>query len=131
MKGFIGNIEKITEQNKDFRRVLYTAGHIQLVVMSLRPGEDIGEEVHKLDQFLRVESGRGVAAIDGVKHVLAAGSGVIVPAGARHNLINTSQRKPLKLYTIYGPPAHKDKVLRKTKVDAETKEEHFDGKTTE
>ncbi len=131
MKGFIENIERITEENEAFRQVLYTAAHIQLVVMSLRPGEDIGEEVHKLDQFLRVESGTGVAVIDGVQHKIAKGSGVIVPAGARHNLINTSQQHPLKLYTIYGPPAHRDGVVRKTKVTAETIEEHFDGKTTE
>lgn len=131
MKGFIGNIEKLTEQNESFRKVLYTAKHVQLVVMSLRPGEDIGEEVHKLDQFLRVESGSGVAIIDGVQHEISAGSGVIVPAGARHNLMNTSQKGELKLYTIYGPPAHKDGTLRKTKVDATVQEEHFDGKTTE
>lgn len=131
MKGFIGDIEKITEANENFREVLYTARHLQLVVMSLRPGEDIGEEVHKLDQFLRVEAGVGMAIIDGVQHKIMKGSGVVVPAGARHNLINTSQQHPLKLYTIYGPPAHRDGVVRKTKVTAETIEEHFDGKISE
>jgi mannose-6-phosphate isomerase-like protein (cupin superfamily) len=130
-KGFVGNIEKLSEENEDFRRVLYTAKHEQLVLMSLRPGEDIGEEVHDLDQFLRIEHGEGVVIMNDIRHELSSGFAIIVPAGTKHNIINTSQTKPMKLYTVYGPPAHKDKVVRKTKVDAEMKEEHFDGKTTE
>jgi mannose-6-phosphate isomerase-like protein (cupin superfamily) len=131
MKGFVGNIEKLSEENENFRKVLYTAKHEQLVLMSLRPGEDIGEEVHKQDQFLRVEHGSGVVILDGVKHEIKSGFAIVVPAGAKHNIINTSQAKPMKLYTLYGPPAHKDKVIRKTKAEAEINEEHFNGKTTE
>ncbi len=130
-KGFVGNIEKLSEENEDFRRVLYTAKHEQLVLMSLRPGEDIGEEVHELDQFLRIEHGEGAVILNDMRHELSAGFAIIVPAGVKHNIINTSQTDAMKLYTVYGPPEHKDKVVRKTKVDAELKEEHFDGKTTE
>lgn len=131
MKGFVGNIEKLSEENENFRKVLYTANNEQLVLMSLRPGEDIGEERHDLDQFLRVEHGSGVVILDGVQHEIKSGFAIIVPAGTTHNIVNTSQTKPMKLYTLYGPPAHKDKVVRKTKAEAEISEEHFDGKTTE
>ena len=131
MKGFVDNIEKITEENSNFRKVLYTAHHSQLVVMSLKPKEEIGMEVHKLDQFFRIEKGVGRVVIDGVKHVIRSGTAIIVPAGAKHNVINTSSKRPLRLYTIYSPPEHMDKVIRKTKAEAEAKEEHFNGKTTE
>jgi len=132
MKGYVTNIEKATEENENFRQVLYTAKHSQLVLMSLKPGEEIGEEVHdNIDQFFRFEDGKGEVVIDGVEHMVEDGSAVIVPAGARHNVINTSSDEPLKLYTIYSPPEHQDGVLRVTKAEAEAKEEHFDGKTTE
>lgn len=130
MKGYIQNIEQATLQNSDFRRVLYTAKNIQLVLMSLEAGEDIGEEVHQLDQFLRVEQGEGKAILDGVETPVADGSAIIVPAGARHNVINTGSG-PMKLYTLYGPPAHRDGVVRATKEEAGSQEEHFDGTTTE
>lgn len=131
MKGFIVNIEKVSLQNDNFRKVLYTAHNCQLVVMSLKPGEDIGEEVHKLDQFFRCEAGKGKAILDGVTHEISAGFSVIVPAGVKHNIINTSSDKHLKLYTLYSPPNHRDGVIHKTKADAEANEEHFDGVTTE
>ena len=132
MKGFKSNIEKDTLKNNDFRRVLYTGRNSQLVLMSLRPGEEIGEEVHKtIDQFLRFEKGEGTVSIDGAKHKIGDGDAVIVPAGARHNVINTSKTTELKLYTIYSPPEHQDGTVRKTKADALAKPEEFDGKTTE
>ena len=132
MKGFKSNIEKDTVGNSNFRRVLYTGKHSQLVLMNLKPGEDIGEEVHNtIDQFLRFEKGEGVVSIDGVKHKVADGDAVIVPAGAMHNVTNTSKIKELKLYTIYSPPEHQDGTVRKTKADAVAKPEEFDGKTTE
>jgi mannose-6-phosphate isomerase-like protein (cupin superfamily) len=132
MKGFKSNIEKDTLSNKDFRRVLYTGKNSQLVLMNLRPGEEIGEEAHEtIDQFLRFERGEGVVSIDGVKHRVGDGDAVIVPAGARHNVINTSKTTELKLYTIYSPPEHQDGTVRKTKADALAKPEEFDGKTTE
>lgn len=131
MKGYVDNIEKITLENRNFRKVLYTGKHSQLVVMSLAPGEDIGEEVHSLDQFLRVEAGSGKAVLDGVEHQIADGSAIVVPAGTRHNIINGSQAEPMKLYTIYSPPEHMDGVVRATKAEAMAQEEHFDGKTTE
>lgn len=133
MKGFVDNIEKISEENKNFRRVLYTAKFSQLVVMSLKPQEDIGEEVHDLDQFLRIEEGEGKAILDGVEYDIRDGYAVVVPAGTRHNIINTSSDKDLKLYTLYSPPNHKDGTVHVTKAEAEAKEneEHFDGKTTE
>lgn len=131
MKGFIQDIEALTEGNADFRRVLYTGAHLQLVLMALRPGEAIGEEVHPdRDQFFRVETGEGEAWIDGVRTGIKSGDGVVVPAGARHNLVNTGAG-PLKLYTLYGPPEHRDGVVRATKAEAEAQEEHFDGRTTE
>jgi len=132
MKGFKSNIEKDTLKNNDFRRVLYTGRNSQLVLMNLRPGEEIGEEVHEtIDQFLRFEKGEGIVSIDGIKHKVGDGDAVIVPAGARHNVINTSKTMELKLYTIYSPPEHQDGTVRKTKADALAKPEEFDGKTTE
>lgn len=131
-KGFVANIEKETTKNKDFRRVLYTGKFSQLVLMALRPGEEIGEETHDdVDQFFRFEEGEGAVVIDGVKHAVKDGSAVVVPSGARHNVINTSKTADLKLYTIYSPPEHQDKVIRKTKQEAMAKEEHYDGKPTE
>jgi mannose-6-phosphate isomerase-like protein (cupin superfamily) len=131
MKGFVDDIEKLTEDNDDFRRVLYTGKHLQLVLMSLKPGEEIGAEVHEdHDQFFRFEDGKGEVEIDGVRTKVKSDDAVIVPAGARHNVINTGD-EPLKLYTIYGPPDHRDGVVHKTKAEAEASEEHFDGKTTE
>jgi mannose-6-phosphate isomerase-like protein (cupin superfamily) len=129
MKGFVDDIEKLTEENNDYRRVLYTGKHLQLVLMALQPGEEIGEEVHEdRDQFFRVEDGKGQVWIDGVRHEIKDDDAIIVPAGARHNVVNTGG-EPLKLYTVYGPPEHRDGVRQPTKAD-ET-EEHFDGKTTE
>lgn len=128
MKGYILNIEEETLKNKDYRRVLYTAKNCQLVLMSIKPGEEIGEEVHHLDQFIRIEAGEGKAIMDGVEHALCAEHAIIVPAGMHHNVINTGAND-LKLYTIYSPPEHKDGVIQHTKADEH--EEHFDGKTTE
>ena len=132
LKGYVVVLEKETKKNSDFRRVLYTGKHSQLVLMSLKPGEEIGEEVHEdHDQFFRFEVGQGKVIIDGVEHNVKDGSGVIVPAGARHNVVNTSKRAHLRLYTIYSPPEHRDGVIRHTKKDALASEEHFDGQTTE
>ncbi len=131
MKGFVGNIEALSEGNSDFRRVLYTAPHSQLVVMSLKPNEDIGEEVHELDQFLRVEQGVGKAVLDGVEHPISDGFAVVVPAGARHNIVNTSSEREMKLYTVYSPPNHRDGLVHATKAQAEADDEHFDGKVSE
>ena len=130
MKGYVHNIEREALQNKTFRTVLYTAKNCQLVVMSLKPGEDIGAEVHELDQFFRVEEGEGEAVLDGVEHHIKPGFAVLVPAGACHNIIN-GPSGPMKLYTLYAPPNHRDGVVHATKADAEADEEHFDGKTTE
>lgn len=130
MKGFIRNIETIAVKNEAFRRVLYTAKNCQLVVMALKPEEEIGSEVHTLDQFFRVEQGTGVAVLDGVRTPIKPGFAVIVPAGANHNIINTGS-EPLKLYTLYAPPNHRDGVVHHTRKDAEADNEHFDGKTTE
>jgi len=132
MKGYVTHLERETKKNGDFRHVLYTGKHCQLVLMSLKPGEEIGEEVHEdHDQFFRFESGNGKVTIDGVEHQVKDGNGVIVPAGARHNVINTSKRANLRLYTIYSPPEHRDGIVRHTKNEAITSEEHFDGQTTE
>lgn len=129
MKGFVGNIEKLTEENADFRRVLYTGNYLQLVLMSLKPGEEIGAEVHDdRDQFFRVEAGEGEILIDDNRTKVKADDAMIVPAGARHNVMNTG-KELLQLYTLYGPPEHKDKTVHATKADVT--EEHFDGKTTE
>ncbi len=131
MKGFVDDIEELTESNKDFRRVLYTGKHLQLVLMSLKPGEEIGEEVHDThDQFFRIEKGKGEVWIDGVKTKVKADFAIIVPAGARHNVINTGD-KALRLYTLYGPPEHRDGIVRATKAEADASEEHFDGVLTE
>jgi mannose-6-phosphate isomerase-like protein (cupin superfamily) len=129
MKGFIENIEQLTLENEDFRRVLYTAKNCQLVVMSIPAGGDIGEEVHTLDQFIRCEEGEGKAILDGVEHAITDGMVIIVPSGARHNIINTSSSDALKLYTLYAPPNHKEGTVHATKADAT--EEHFDGVTSE
>lgn len=132
MKGYVENIEKLSLENENFRKVLYTSKNSQLVVMSLKPNEDIGEETHQLDQFIRCESGQGKAVLDGVSHDIADGFVVDVPAGTRHNIINTSSDKPMKLYTLYSPPNHRDGVIHKTKADAMADEgEHFEGATTE
>lgn len=132
MKGYNNNIEKETADNTDFRRVLYTSTFSQLVVMSLLPGQAIGEEVHEgNDQFFRFESGEGAVVIDGNEYAVQDGSGVIVPTGARHNVINTSATDRLQLYTIYSPAHHKDGIVRATKEDAEKNEAEFDGITTE
>ena len=130
MKGFVQDIEDLAVKNDDFRRVLYTARHCQLVVMSLKPNEEIGAEVHTLDQFFRVEEGTGEAVLDGIRTEIRAGFAVVVPAGANHNIINTGSAL-LKLYTLYAPPNHRDGVIHHTRVDAEADNEHFDGKTTE
>ena len=132
MKGYNNNLEKITEDNSDFRNVLYTSKHMQLVLMSLLPGEEIGVETHKEgDQFFRFESGEGKVTIDGVEHIVGAGDGVIVPQGAKHNVSNISTDKNLKLYTIYAPPHHKDGIVRKTKAEAVADGPEFDGVTSE
>jgi len=130
MKGFVQDIERLAVKNTDFRQVLYTAKHCQLVVMALKSKEEIGAEVHKLDQFFRVEEGTGEAVLDGVRTAIRAGFAVVVPAGTNHNIINTGT-VPLKLYTLYAPPNHRDGIVHRTRHDAEADSEHFDGKTTE
>jgi mannose-6-phosphate isomerase-like protein (cupin superfamily) len=130
MKGFVQNIEDIAVKNEDFRQVLYTAKNCQLVVMSLKPKEEIGMEVHQLDQFFRVEEGTGEAILDGIHRTISAGFVVLVPAGTNHNIINTGT-EPMKLYTLYSPPNHRDGVVHHTRAEAEKDNEHFDGKTTE
>lgn len=130
MKGYVENIEKVTLENELFRKVLYTAHNSQLVLMSLKPGEEIGAEVHDLDQFIRCEAGEGKAILDGVEHAISGGFAILVPSGARHNIINTSTAA-MKLYTVYSPPNHKEGTIHATKADAESGEEHFDGVTTE
>jgi len=130
VKGFVQNIEGLAVKNEDFRRVLYTAKNCQLVVMALKPKEEIGAEVHKLDQFLRIEEGTGEAVLNGVRTPISAGYAVLVPAGMNHNIINTGS-VPMKLYTLYAPPNHRDGVVHHTRADAEADNEHFDGKTTE
>lgn len=132
MKGYVTNIEQAAMENEYFRKVLYTDERVQLVVMALKPSEDIGEEVHELDQFIRVEAGEGRVILDGVSHELTGGFAIVVPKGALHNIINTSSTEPMKLYTVYAPPNHKDGTIHKTKAEAEADEsEHFDGHTTE
>lgn len=131
MKGYHDDIEKQTTANSDFRRVLYTGGHLQLVVMTLQPGEEIGAEVHEdRDQFFRFEEGGGQVDIDDNSYAVVDGSGVIVPAGARHNVRNTGDA-PLRLYTLYGPPEHIDGLVEATKADAMATHEEWDGRTTE
>ncbi|MDD3102410.1 MAG: cupin domain-containing protein [Patescibacteria group bacterium] len=132
MKGFNANIEKDTLENKNFRKVLYTGKHSQLVLMSLLPKEEIGMEIHNdNDQFFRFEAGQGKVIIDGNEYEVGNGTAIVVPAGAKHNVINTSEVEDLKLYTIYSPAHHKDGIVRATKEEAETNGEEFDGKTTE
>lgn len=128
MKGYVTNIETTTRENTDYRRVLYTAKNSQLVLMSIAPGGEIGEETHHLDQFLRFEEGEGKVIIDDVEHNVSDGFAVVIPQGTKHNVINTGNTH-LKLYSIYSPPEHKDGTVHKTKADE--KEEHFDGVTTE
>lgn len=131
MKGFVGDIEAMTEANSDYRRVLYTAAQMQLVLMALQPGEEIGEETHEDgSQFFRVEKGTGEVWIDGNKTEIESDMGIVVPAGARHNIINTG-KEPLKLYTLYAPPEHIEGAVHATKADAEASKKHFDGTTTE
>jgi mannose-6-phosphate isomerase-like protein (cupin superfamily) len=131
MKGYVTNIENDTLKNKDFRRVLYTAKNTQLVLMNLRAKEEIGEETHTLDQFIRVEAGRGIAILDGAKHRISDGVAVVIPAGTTHNVVNDSDTEELKLYTLYSPPEHRDGTIHPTRRDALSHEEHFDGKTSE
>ncbi|MGA2417764.1 MAG: cupin domain-containing protein [Candidatus Staskawiczbacteria bacterium] len=134
MKGFCSNIEKDTIENENFRKVLYTAKHCQLVLMTLKPNEEIGMEAHPdNDQFFRIEKGQGKVIIDGNEYDITDGSAAIVPAGAQHNVINVSATDELKLYTIYSPAHHVDGIVRATKAEAEdpANDEEFDGKTTE
>ena len=130
-KGFVGDISSLTEENSDYRRVLYTGKNMQLVLTSLRPGEEIGEETHdNIDQFFRIEEGSGEVVINGQTSSVKSDYAIVVPAGARHNIKNTGTT-PLRLYTIYAPPEHKDKTIHATKQDAKAKEAHFDGQTSE
>jgi len=132
MKGYKNNIEELALANANFRQVLYTGQHSQLVLMSLKPNEEIGMEVHKdSDQFFRFEKGNGKVIIDGTEYAVGDGDAVIVPSGAQHNVINTSATDPLKLYTIYSPAHHRDGVIHATKEQAEKDDEEFDGKTSE
>lgn len=138
MKGYLQDINKIAIENHDFRQVLYTAKHCQLMVMSLKPGEEIGAEVHKLDQFFRVEEGTGEAVLDGGRTPIQPGLAlaeprrevIVIPAGTKHNIINTSSIQ-MSLLTVYLPPNHRDGVIHHTRADAQADNEHFDGKTTE
>jgi mannose-6-phosphate isomerase-like protein (cupin superfamily) len=133
MKGYVDNIEEATNSNGDFRRVLYTGKNLQLVLMTLQPGDEIGEEVHEdRDQFFRIEDGRGTVYIDGAPSQVEDDFAVIVPAGARHNVVNTGD-EPLKLYTLYGPPEHRDGVVHRNKAqaDADHENDHWDGGTSE
>ena len=130
MKGFVQDIEDLAIKNNDFRRVLYTTKQCQLVVMTLKPKEEIGAEVHKSDQFFRVEEGTGEAVLDGVRTAIRAGFAVVVPAGTKHNIINTGSNT-LKRYTLNAPPNHRDGIVHHTRAEAEADSEHFDGKTTE
>jgi mannose-6-phosphate isomerase-like protein (cupin superfamily) len=129
IKGYVQDIEDIAIKNSDFRRVLYTTKQCQLVVMALKPGEEIGEEAHKSDQFFRVEKGSGEVVLDGVRTPIHDGFAVVVPGGIKHNIINTGS-VPMKLYTIYSPPNHRDGVVHHTRADAKSDNEHFDGTTT-
>lgn len=131
MDHFLIDIEEATIRNNNFRQVLFTAPHSQLVLMSLKPGEEIGTETHRLDQFIRVEAGEGSARLNGKDYALKDGSALVIPAGTEHNVINDRKDQPLKLYTIYSPPEHKDGVVHRTKQEAEADhDDHFDGKTT-
>jgi mannose-6-phosphate isomerase-like protein (cupin superfamily) len=131
MQGYIINIDKATEENTNFRKVLYTGKNSQLVLMSLKPGEEIGEEIHELDQFIRVEEGKGIAVLDGIEHQIEDGSAVVIPAGCKHNVINGNE-EDMKLYTVYSPPEHKDGIIHESReVAMADPDDHFDGKTTE
>lgn len=131
MTGYTGNIEQEALENEAFRKVLYTSAYMQLVVMSIPAGESIGEETHGQDQFIRVEEGEGKAVLDGVEHLLSDGYAVVIPAGTLHNIFNTSESEPLKLYSLYAPPHHEDGVVHATKAEAEADHEEFLGDTTE
>lgn len=131
MKGYKTDIEKVTLGNNNFRKVLYTARNLQLVLMSLRAGEEIGEEIHKNDQFFRFESGKGKVMIDGNEYEVTDGDVIIVPAGSKHNVMNVDSAAPLKMYTIYAPPHHKDGIVHATKAEALQDEEEYDAVTTE
>ena len=132
MKGFCANIARNTQENTDYRRVLYTGKHSQLVLMCLSRGEEIGLETHPdNDQFFRFEAGQGKVTIDDTEYQVSSGSAVLVPAGARHNVVNASDSEPLRLYTIYSPAHHKDGIVRSTRQEADTDEPEFDGQTTE
>jgi len=129
--GFRGDVEQLTTENTDFRRVLYTGAHMQLVLMSLRPGEEIGSEVHEdNDQFFRCEAGQGAVMVGETRYEVGDGDAVIIPAGTRHNVMNTGETD-LKLYTIYAPPHHQDGIVRATREEAAANEAEFDGVTTE
>ncbi len=131
-KGYVVHLEDETKKNGLFRRVLYTGAHCQLVLMSIKPKDEIGMEVHKdNDQFFRIDSGEGKVVISGISHAVKDGDGIIVPAGADHNVVNTSPTKELRLYTLYSPPHHKDGTVHRTKEEAMSSEEEFDGKPTE
>ncbi len=131
MSYFLADIEEATRKNEDFRRVLYTTSNSQLVLMSLRPGEEIGAETHELDQFIRVEAGRGTAYLNGRDVPIQDGSALVIPAGTKHNVVNNGKDDALKLYTLYSPPEHKDGVVHRTKEEAEAdRDDHFDGRTT-
>lgn len=127
MKGFVENVETLTLANENFRTVLYTDERLQLVVMHLLPSQDIGEEVHELDQFLRIESGEGLVILDGEERRIADGTAIVIPKGVRHNVMNTNQDAPLKLYSIYTPPQHMEGTVHTTKEEAEASEEHYEG----
>ncbi len=131
MSGYIINIEDAMAKNEYYRQVLFTARHTQLVLMNLKPGEEIGEEVHELDQFIRFEAGDGSVVLDGKSHSVSDGYAVVIPAGTRHNVMNRSNTTDLKLYSLYSPPEHKDKIIHRTKRDADADEHHhFDGETS-
>ena|SRR5512145_146594 len=131
MSGYIVNIEEATAKNSHYRHVLFTAKHTQLVLMSLKPGEEIGEEVHELDQFIRFEAGEGTVILDGKAHSVSDGFAVVIAAGTRHNVVNRSKTADLKLYSLYSPPEHKNGIVHKTKREADADEHHhFDGKTS-
>jgi len=130
MNGYVANIEQLTKENENFRTVLYTAPNSQLVVMSLLPGEDIGEEVHELDQFIRIEEGKGKAVLNDIEYDIEDDFAIVIPAGTKHNIINDGD-ETMKLYTVYSPAEHKDGTIHVTKQDAMENEEHFDGVTTE
>lgn len=132
MKGYVAKIEQLTHANINFRTVLYTGKHSQLVLMSLKPGEEIGEEIHEdNDQFFRFEKGTGAVIIDGVRHDVLDGTAVVIPAGAKHNVINTSPTEALKLYTLYSPAHHTDGIVHRTRDEAIADDEHFEGVTSE